>query len=103
MKIIEDRRALHRIPELDNDLPQTMAYLEQALEGLKCRVFSPMQSALCAWFDFGQESAIAFRSDADALPILEKPGRNLHPAIPEKCTPAVMTDTWPLPWSWHGG
>ena len=68
MKIIEDRRALHRIPELDSDLPQTMAYLEQALAGLNCRVFSPMASSLCAWFDFGQETAIAFRSDAPAHP-----------------------------------
>ena len=84
MKIIEDRRALHRIPELDSDLPQTMAYLEQALAGLKCRVFSPMQSALCAWFDFGQETAIAFRSDADALPIQEKTGAALASCHPEK-------------------
>ena len=84
MKIIEDRRALHRIPELDNDLPQTMAYLEQALAGLKCRVFSPMQSALCAWFDFGQETAIAFRSDADALPILEKTGAEFASCHPGK-------------------
>ena len=88
MKIIEDRRALHRIPELDSDLPQTMAYLEQALAGLKCRVFSPMQSALCAWFDFGQETAIAFRSDADALPILEKTGAafaSCHPGKMHAC------------------
>ena len=88
MKIIEDRRALHRIPELDNDLPQTMAYLEQALAGLNCRVFSPMQSALCAGFDFGQETAIAFRSDADALPILEKTGAafaSCHPGKMHAC------------------
>ena len=84
MKIIEDRRALHRIPELDSDLPQTMAYLEQALAGLKCRVFSPMQSALCAWFDFGQETAIAFRSDADALPIQEKTGAEFASCHPGK-------------------
>ena len=88
MKIIEDRRALHRIPELDSDLPQTMAYLEQALAGLKCRVFSPMQSALCAWYDFGQETAIAFRSAADALPILEKTGAafaSCHPGKMHAC------------------
>ena len=88
MKIIEDRRALHRIPELDKDLPQTMAYLEQALAGLNCRVFSPMASSLCAWFDFGQESAIAFRSDADALPIQEKTGAafaSCHPGKMHAC------------------
>ena len=72
MGIKEDRRALHRIPELEHDLPETMAYLETALSGLNCSVFSPMKSALCAWFDFGGDSAIAFRADADALPIQER-------------------------------
>lgn len=71
MQIIDDRRALHRIPELDRELPETMAYLKNALSGLNCQVFSPMKSALCAWFDFGKSDAIAFRSDADALPVRE--------------------------------
>ena len=43
MQIIEDRRALHRIPELDRALPETMEYLKRSLAGLKCRVFSPME------------------------------------------------------------
>lgn len=74
MQIIKDRQALHRIPELDRNLPQTLRYLTEQLSGLKCRVFSPMEGALCAWFDFGAQSAIAFRSDADALPIVENTG-----------------------------
>lgn len=74
MGIIDDRRALHRIPELDRNLPETTAYLRNALKGLNCRVFSPMAGAVCAWFDFGREGAIAFRADADALPIAEKTG-----------------------------
>ena len=72
MQILQDRRALHRIPELGSNLPKTMQYLENALRGLSCKVFSPMESALCAWFDFGKEKAIAFRADADALPVTEK-------------------------------
>ena len=52
MQIIEDRRALHRIPELDRHLPKTMAYLENTLNNLKCQVFSPVESSLCAFFDF---------------------------------------------------
>lgn len=72
MGITEDRRELHRIPELDRALPETMAYLKASLSSLRCRVFSPMESALCAWFDFGAKSAIGFRADADALPIAEK-------------------------------
>ena len=74
MNIRDDRRALHRIPELDKDLPETFAYLKKALSDLNCRMFSPVNGSLCAWFDFGQEDAIAFRADADALPIAEKTG-----------------------------
>jgi len=74
MQIIQDRQQLHRIPELDRDLPQTVRYLCQQLEGLRCQVFSPMAGAVCAWFDFCADSAIAFRSDADALPITENTG-----------------------------
>ena len=88
MQIIEDRRALHRIPELDRELPKTMEYLKDALNGLKCRVFSPMCSALCAYFDFGQEHTIAFRSDADALPIQEQTGADyasIHPGRMHAC------------------
>ena len=72
MGLIDDRRALHRIPELDHQLPKTMEYLKNALGSLNCRVFSPTQSSLCAFFDFGQEAAIAFRADCDALPISEQ-------------------------------
>ncbi len=72
MGIIADRRALHRIPELEWELPKTMAYLKNALTGLNCQTFEPVPGALCAWFDFGRERAIAFRADADALPILER-------------------------------
>ena len=82
MKIIDDRRALHRIPELDRNLPQTLDYLRQYLEELNCRVFSPMEGALCAYFDFGCPQTIAFRSDADALPIQERTGLDFASAHP---------------------
>ena len=88
MQLIEDRRALHQIPELDRDLPETMAYLENALKGLKCKVFSPIPSALCAWFDFGAKSGIAFRSGADALPVTEwskLPYASRHPGKMHAC------------------
>lgn len=88
MRIIEDRRALHRIPELDRQLPKTLEYLRSRLEGLRCRVFSPMEGALCAFFDFGAEKAIAFRSDADALPITERSEKDYastHPGRMHAC------------------
>ena len=88
MRIIEDRRALHRIPELELNLPKTMEYLKNALSGLNCAVFAPMDSALCAWFDFGADKAIAFRADCDALPISEKndsPYASCHPGVMHAC------------------
>ena len=88
MQVIADRRALHRIPELELHLPKTVEYLKEALSGLNCRVFSPMESALCAWFDFGADSAIAFRADMDALPITEKSGAeyaSIHPGVMHAC------------------
>ena len=88
MQIYADRHALHRIPELDRQLPKTLAYLRSSLQPLGCRVFSPMEGALCAWFDFGQETAIAFRADADALPIAEKTGAayaSTHPGAMHAC------------------
>ena len=88
MQIIEDRRALHRIPELDKNLPKTVAYISESLRALNCTVFSPMQGAVCAFFDFGRETAIAFRADADALPIAEKndvPYASTHPGKMHAC------------------
>ena len=40
MQIFADRHALHRIPELELNLPKTQAYLKQALSCLSCRVFT---------------------------------------------------------------
>ena len=88
MQIFADRHALHRIPELGRDLPNTLAYLKNALADLNCRLFSPMEGSLCAWFDFGREEAIAFRADADALPIQEKteaPYASCHPGAMHAC------------------
>lgn len=88
MQVVWDRRALHRIPELELSLPETMEYLRRALSGLSCSVFSPMDSALCAYFDFGAENAIAFRADCDALPIAEKSGAAFaseHPGCMHAC------------------
>ena len=88
MQMIDDRRALHRIPELELNLPKTMAYLKKSLTGLSCTVFSPMDSALAAFFDFGADHAIAFRDDCDALPITERSGvpyASTHPGCMHAC------------------
>ena len=88
MQIIQHRRALHQIPELDRDLLETMAYLRKVLTPLGCTLSSPIPGALCAFFDFGRADAIAFRSDADALPIQENTGlpfASRHPGKMHAC------------------
>ena len=84
MQVIDYRRALHQIPELDRDLPETLAYLRSILEPLRCTLSSPIPGSLCAFFDFGKADAIAFRSDVDALPIQEKTGLPFASAHPGK-------------------
>ena len=87
-QIINDRRALHAIPELQWDLPLTAEYVKQTLSCLKCRVFSPVENAVCAFFDFGADKAIGFRADMDALPIGEMTGLEFasrHPGRMHAC------------------
>lgn len=82
------RRALHRIPELDNDLPETAAYVTAALERLPCAVFSPIKGSVCAFFDAGRAETAAFRADMDALPVREQTGlafASVHPGVMHAC------------------
>ena len=83
-QIVLDRRALHAIPEVEWDLPLTSEYVKNSLKGLKCQVFSPVDTAVCAFFDFGADHAIGFRADMDALPIEEKTGLPFASAHPGK-------------------
>ena len=84
------RRGLHRIPELDFDLPQTIAYIEGVLAPLACEVTHPCPSCVCAFFDAGTGAAhaTAIRADMDALPIAEATGAafaSTHPGKMHAC------------------
>jgi hippurate hydrolase len=70
-RLTEHRRNLHRIPELDFDLPETSAYVKAVLSRLSCEVIPAGRTGLCAYFDAGASDTVAFRSDMDALPIAE--------------------------------
>ena len=88
MQVFLDRQALHAIPELGLELPKTAAYVKNALKDLNCKVFSPLEYAVCAYFDFGADHAIAFRADMDALPITEETGlsyASTHPGQMHAC------------------
>jgi hippurate hydrolase len=87
-QIVSDRRALHTIPEVEWDLPMTSEYVKNSLEKLNCQVFSPVDTAVCAFFDFGADHSIGFRADMDALPIEEKTGlpfASTHPGKMHAC------------------
>ncbi|MBY4796876.1 amidohydrolase [Collinsella sp. AGMB00827] len=70
------RRDLHRIPELDRNLPKTIAYIEAVLNDLACTVFHPSADTVCAFFQTASDGtdALALRADMDALPIAERTG-----------------------------
>lgn len=70
-KLTCHRRNLHMIPEIDRYLPKTKTYILSVLEPLDCTLTFMCGSGICAFFDFGQDHAIAFRADMDALPVDE--------------------------------
>ena len=86
--VVEYRRALHRIPELDTPLPETCAFVSAHLAGLRCKLSAPIRGSVCAFFDAGRPDAVAFRADMDALPIGETTGlpyASEHPGIMHAC------------------
>ena len=114
MSAVDYRRALHRIPELDNQLPETVQLVQRILAPLPCRVFSPITGSVCAWFDAGKSDAVAFRAELDALPVTEatdwpcgriltrfpfrrRLGCPMPPQYPASCMPAATMPT--PPWS----
>lgn len=73
-ELVRFRRELHSIPELDDDLPETIARVEDALRSMSCELLHPAPSCVCAFFDVGASRAVAIRADMDALPVQEATG-----------------------------
>lgn len=71
-EILKWRRDLHKIPEIGMKEYETTKYLKQELEKLG---FSPnklLQTGLYVYVDNNKEDTYAFRSDIDALPVVEE-------------------------------
>lgn len=82
------RRALHQIPELSDQLPETVAYVLSVLSPLSCTLSQPIPGAVCAFFDAGKPETVAFRADMDALPVEEATGltwSSVHPGVMHAC------------------
>ena len=89
-RIVEMRRALHRIPELGTDLPKTAAYVAAALDELGIPYEkSTLDSGIIATIEGGMPGkTIALRADMDALPIEEATGApytSTHPGCMHAC------------------
>lgn len=71
--LIETRRDLHKIPELDFQLPRTIAYVTHILDelGIKYRVGVGKSGIVADIEGQNKDKTIALRADMDALPILE--------------------------------
>ncbi len=68
-RIIELRRALHRIPELGLELPETAALIEAELRLLG---LEPRRVGSSMWADIGDAGPmVALRADMDGLPLEE--------------------------------
>lgn len=88
LPVIKYRRALHRIPELDDRLPETCDYVRSALASFDLEAFSPIPSSVCSYVDAGRPETVAFRADMDALPIREATGLSYassHPGAMHAC------------------
>ncbi len=73
------RRELHRVPELDRDLPKTQALVIEALRGLDLELtigekLSSVTAVLRGGAHDGTGPVVLLRGDMDALPVREETG-----------------------------
>jgi amidohydrolase len=78
-ELIALRRELHRVPELDRDLPRTQALVLDAIAGLDLEVttgkeLSSVVAVLRGGAHDGSGPVVLLRGDMDALPIREESG-----------------------------
>lgn len=66
------RRELHKIPELGLHEYLTAAYIRQELEKMGYQWEAILETGTLVYIDYGSDTAIAFRSDIDALQINEQ-------------------------------
>lgn len=83
--IINDRRNLHMIPELELDLPKTVSYVEKRLKEMDIPYKKLVNgNAIVAEIGKYDDKCIAIRADMDALPIEEETGLDFASTHPGK-------------------
>jgi len=90
-EIVALRRALHRVPELDLELPRTQQLVLDALTGLDLEITTGKElSSVTAVLRGrgGPGPAVLLRGDMDALPVAERvevPYASEHPGLMHAC------------------
>lgn len=84
-ELIEMRRALHRIPEIGNDLPLTQAYVCERLDsfGIPYRKNKNDSGVIVDIMGEGSGRTLAFRADMDGLHIVEETPIAFRSEIPD--------------------
>ena len=72
--MVDCRRSLHQIPELNNNLPQTIAYVCHQLDALNVEYRVVDGGGIIATIGNKDCKTFLLRADMDALPIEEKSG-----------------------------
>lgn len=71
-QLVEWRRALHQIPEIGTELPQTIAFIKKRLDELGI-TYKVHEEISCIEATIGSgEKCFLLRSDMDALPVVEE-------------------------------
>jgi metal-dependent amidase/aminoacylase/carboxypeptidase family protein len=86
--VTQTRRALHQIPELGFDLPKTSAFIQAELRSFGYEPIVMAKTGVIAVKKGLSDKALAFRSDMDALPVVEATVhdfQSLHPGKMHAC------------------
>ncbi len=71
MDVKDIRIALHQIPELGRREYKTKEYILNIAKNLNCKIYEPTETSIVLYFNLNLDTTLCFRSDMDALPILE--------------------------------
>ena len=72
MDVKEIRNSLHQIPELGRKEYKTKEFIKNLAKNLNCKIYEVTNTGIVLFFNANKNDTICFRSDMDALPILEK-------------------------------
>lgn len=89
-ELVALRRALHQVPEIGLDLPQTQAMVLAALDGLGLEITTgtALSSVVAVLRGARPGPAVLLRGDMDALPVTEdsgEPVRSAHDGVMHAC------------------